>query len=185
MELWCDYESALKVIPLKWNLQWDFCQTYLLIVLKLMFNRNSNLQNKICGSPYSFGHSSLLCKNPFHEFQKIALWLHRAHTGGGTGGARFPPHTHTHTHTHTFWENNINKIRKYTFSNKRNLWWNKNIRLADLAKSIQIYDWSISILYHMVSLKTTKLHLVVDFCVFTWARWCSMCSINRVFFIGS
>ena len=51
-------------------------------------------------------------------------------------------------------------------------------------RSIQIYDWSVSILYHkvstrdqnevpyslLVSLKTTfftKLHLVVDFCVFT------------------
>ena len=50
-------------------------------------------------------------------------------------------------------------------------------------RSIQIYDWSASILYHavgpreievsyshLVSLKTTiftKLHLVVDFCVFT------------------
>ena len=51
------------------------------------------------------------------------------------------------------------------------------------SRSIQIYDWSASILYHkmtprenevpyslLVSLKTTiftKLHLVVDFCVFT------------------
>ena len=50
-------------------------------------------------------------------------------------------------------------------------------------RSIQIYDWSVSILYHkvsprknevphalLVSLKTTiftELHLVVDFCVFT------------------
>ena len=50
-------------------------------------------------------------------------------------------------------------------------------------RSIQIDDWSVSILYHkvstrgnevpyslLVSLKTTfftKLHLVVDFCVFT------------------
>ena len=25
------------------------------------------------------------------------------------------------------------KEKKYTFSNKRNLWWNKNIRLADLS----------------------------------------------------
>ena len=51
------------------------------------------------------------------------------------------------------------------------------------SQSIQIYGWSVSILYHkvsprenevppslLVSLKTTiftKLHLVVDFCVFT------------------
>ena len=53
------------------------------------------------------------------------------------------------------------------------------------SRSIQIYDWSVSILYHkvsprenevphsllqLVSLKTTvftKLYLVVDFCVFT------------------
>ena len=28
-----------------------------------------------------------------------------------------------------------NKIEKYTFSNKRNLWWNKNIRLANLAEA--------------------------------------------------
>ena len=42
--------------------------------------------------------------------------------------------------------------KKYTFSNKRNLWWSKNIRLADLAESIQIDDWSVSILYHMVIL---------------------------------
>ena len=32
-----------------------------------------------------------------------------------------------------FENKNNNKIKKYTFSNKRNLWWNKNIRLADLA----------------------------------------------------
>ena len=54
------------------------------------------------------------------------------------------------------------------------------------SRSVQIYDWSVSILYHkvsprenevppsllvgIVSLKTTiftKLHLVVAFCVFT------------------
>ena len=27
------------------------------------------------------------------------------------------------------------KIKKYTFSNKKNLWWNKNIRLADLTEA--------------------------------------------------
>ena len=32
-----------------------------------------------------------------------------------------------------FENKNNNKIKKCTFSNKRNLWWNKNIRLADLA----------------------------------------------------
>ena len=69
------------------------------------------------------------------------------------------------------------------FEKKRNLCWKKNIRLADLVEVSKIYDWSVSILYHkmstrenkvpyslVVSLKTTifsKLHLVVDFCVFT------------------
>ena len=31
----------------------------------------------------------------------------------------------------TFWK----KKKKYTFSNKKNLWWNKNIRLADLTEA--------------------------------------------------
>ena len=65
------------------------------------------------------------------------------------------------------------------------------------SRSIQIYDWSVSILYHkmtprenevpyslLASLKTTiftKLHLVVDFCFFT-SQVMSVCTNNRVFF---
>ena len=30
------------------------------------------------------------------------------------------------------------KQKKYTFSNKKNLWWNKNIRLADLAETSKL-----------------------------------------------
>ena len=43
------------------------------------------------------------------------------------------------------------KEKKYTFSNKRNLWWNKNIRLADLAEPSKLII-DDSILYHMVIL---------------------------------
>ena len=45
--------------------------------------------------------------------------------GLGEGGACPPPLL--------FGKNN--NIEKYTFSNKRNLWWNKNIRLANLAEA--------------------------------------------------
>ena len=47
--------------------------------------------------------------------------------GRGWGGGAGRPHS----------LNKIkwNKIEKYTLSNKRNLWWNKNIRLADVAKA--------------------------------------------------
>ena len=34
-----------------------------------------------------------------------------------------------------FLQKHNNKIKKYTFSNKRHLWWNKNYRLADLARA--------------------------------------------------
>ena len=30
------------------------------------------------------------------------------------------------------------KEKKYTFSNKKSLWWNKNIRLADLAEASKL-----------------------------------------------
>ena len=66
--------------------------------------------------------------------------------------------------------------KKYTFSNKRNLWWSKNIRLADLAESIQIDDWSVSILYHMVILTEndylykTQEHPATIFCKITVRR---------------
>ena len=45
--------------------------------------------------------------------------------GLGEGGGGMPPLL--------FGKNN--NIEKYTFSNKRNLWWNKNIRLANLAEA--------------------------------------------------
>ena len=65
----------------------------------------------------------------------------------------------------TFWKKN--QIKKNTFSNKRNLWWNKNIRLADLAEASKFMIGPFrSYIIYMVSLKTTsiftKLHLVVD-----------------------
>ena len=47
--------------------------------------------------------------------------------GLGEGGHASPPHPPL------FGKNN--NIEKYTFSNKRNLWWNKNIRLANLAEA--------------------------------------------------
>ena len=59
-----------------------------------------------------------------------------------------------------------NQIKKNTFSNIRNLWWNKNIRLADLAEAFKFIIGPFrSYIIYMVSLKTTifiKLHLVVD-----------------------
>ena len=55
-----------------------------------------------------------------------------------------------------------NQIKKNTFSNKRNLWWNKNIRLADLAEASKFMIGPFrSYIIYMVSLKTTiftKLH---------------------------
>ena len=65
----------------------------------------------------------------------------------------------------TFWKKN--QIKKNTFSNKRNLWWNKNIRLADLAEASKFMIGPFrSYIIYMVSLKTTsiftKLHLIVD-----------------------
>ena len=68
----------------------------------------------------------------------------------------------------TFWKKK--KIKKYTFSNKRNLWWNKNIRLADLARASKFMIGPFRSCITMASFKvtiSTKLHLVVDFCVFT------------------
>ena len=72
--------------------------------------------------------------------------------GLGGGGAGFPH----------FLQKNNNKIKKYTF-------YNKNYRLADLARASKFMIGPFRS-YHMVSLKMTiftKLHLVVDFCVFT------------------
>ena len=46
--------------------------------------------------------------------------------GEGLGGGGVLPH---------FLKKKNRKEKKYTFSNKRNLWWNKNIRLADLAEA--------------------------------------------------
>ena len=60
--------------------------------------------------------------------------------------------------------------KKYTFSNKRNLWLNKNIRLADLARASKFMIGPFRSFITMASFKvtiSTKLHLVVDFCVFT------------------
>ena len=37
----------------------------------------------------------------------------------------------------TFWAKK-RKEKKHTFSNKRNLWWNKNIPLADLAEASKL-----------------------------------------------
>ena len=67
----------------------------------------------------------------------------------------------------TFWKK---KLKKYTFSNERNLWWNKNIRLADLAKAYKFMIGPFRSCIIMASFKmsiSTNLHLVVDFCVFT------------------
>ena len=85
------------------------------------------------------------------------------HAGGGTGGTNQPPPPQP-----TFWK----QIQKYTFSNKKEIFIliEYEHSTGGPRRSIQIYDWSVSILYHMVSLKTTiytKLHLVGDFCVFT------------------
>ena len=97
----------------------------------------------------------------------------------------------------TFWEKKI-KITKYTFSNKRNPWWNTNIRLADLSEASKfkigpfrsyIIRWAqermrFLVLSWLVSLKTTiftKLHLVIDFCVFTSQG--RVCINNGAFFI--
>ena len=52
--------------------------------------------------------------------------LYRAHAGGGAGGGGRDLH---------FLKKKINKIKKYTFSNKRNLWWNTNVWIADLAEA--------------------------------------------------
>ena len=85
------------------------------------------------------------------------------HAGGGTGETNQPPPPQP-----TFWK----QIQKYTFSNKKEIFIliEYEHSTGGPRRSIQIYDWSVSILYHMVSLKTTiytKLHLVGDFCVFT------------------
>ena len=53
------------------------------------------------------------------------LLYHRARAGGRAGGGRASPPPPL------FGKNN--NIEKYTFSNKRNLWWNRN-RLANLAE---------------------------------------------------
>ena len=80
-----------------------------------------------------------------------------------------------------------NQIKKYTFSNKRNLWWNKNIRLADLAEASKfMIDRFRSYINYMVSLKMTifiKLHALSRrlSVAFSPARWCSICNI-AVFF---
>ena len=62
------------------------------------------------------------------------------------------------------------KKKKCTISNKRNLWWNKNIRLANLAGTSNIWLVRFDPISSVVSLKTnifTKLHSAVDLCVFT------------------
>ena len=69
----------------------------------------------------------------------------RARAGVGAEG-QGPP---------TLWEKKI-KIEKYTFPNKRNPWWNTNIRLADLSEASQFKigpfrSSLVSILYHKVS----------------------------------
>ena len=83
----------------------------------------------------------------------------RAKVGAGREGGQGLP---------TFWKKK--EIKKYTFSNKRNLWWNKNIRLADLARASKFMIGPFRSCITMASFKvtiSTKLHLVVDFCVFT------------------
>ena len=62
------------------------------------------------------------------------------------------------------------KFNKYTISNKTNLWWNKNIRLTNLAEASNIWLVRLDPISSVASLKTnifTKLLSVVDLCVFT------------------
>ena len=71
-----------------------------------------------------------------------------------------------------------NYIKKYTFSNKGNFWWNKNIRLADLAKAYKFMIGPFRSYITMVSFKmtiSTKLHLVVaDKGVFFLSRFLNL-----------
>ena len=76
-------------------------------------------------------------------------------------------------HSPNFLKKKKRKEKKYTFSNKRFLWWNKNGRPR---RSIQIDDWSVSILYHMVILTEndylykTQEHPATIFCKITVRR---------------
>ena len=66
-----------------------------------------------------------------------------------------------------------NNIEKYTFSNKRNLWWNKNIRLANLAEASKFMIGPFRSYHHKVSPRET----------FSPARWCSLRTNNEVFLL--
>ena len=134
---------------------------------------------------------SSTCKKKTHSIITPPPARFQGPRGGRGWGAGPPPPLPT------FWEKKI-KIKKYTFSNKRNPWWNTNIRLADLSEASKFkigpfrsYNirWAqermrLLILSWLVSLKTTiftKLHLVVDFCVFTSQD--RVCINNGAFFI--
>ena len=56
-----------------------------------------------------------------------------------------------------------NKIKKYTFFNKRNLWWNKNIRLANLAKASKFMIGPFRSHITMVSFKIMVGHLFQNY----------------------
>ena len=87
---------------------------------------------------------------------------------GWVFGGRAPP----------LFEKKKNQIKKNTFSNIRNLWWNKNIRLGDLAEAFKfmIGPFQSYIIYYKTALSRRLSE------AFSPARWCSICTNNRVFF---
>ena len=110
-------------------------------------------------TPMLFFSVLLICSKLYWiEFYSQGPRKGRGWEGGG-GGQGLP----------TFWKKK-KKIKKYTFSNKSYLWLNKNIRLADLARASKFMIGPFRSCIIMASFKvtiSTKLHLVVDFCVFT------------------
>ena len=75
-------------------------------------------------------------------------------------------------HSPHFLKKKKKKRKKYTFSNKRNLWWNKNIRLANLAEAskLMIGPFRSYIITENDYLYKTQEHSATIFCKITVRR---------------